>query len=629
MNAFLNIFRTKSCCRNLDILPNPLGGLYEKFKVLITYNIYDTSICKEIINMLQYSLSNENNITDYTPEELLIALRKEILNFYLELKSTLRGSVKKERESIFNTVIPNGVSVYNSNSPNYSPNSKLASPNIQTIYQILNFSIFLYTLILSMRSSNCKLFYEIIFDKSSQIFVTLAKILEIVSKTGNTYPPSFELLQFTASMFNEDESSILNVLLSFNLEELFFYNKKSIINIIPNLENYKQTPINEISTSIYKKLLENIVNLDLCYEIIFHKNEFQISINDKPLIKSMICQAILRIVFSQEKYKYIQNLNIINTNEISSNISNDSIYLYEISFLKNLIKKCVTYYFDKFGENVNCLFRREEIFDDLIKYIFFTNGNYLFYRSLFYKIKRILEVYNRENESEIENLSLEEFIEFYEDLLSNLKMNTPNIIKIILRLIYENVLITFKNKIKPENYSPVLTILFFNFLISPKMQEIYNIHPTKSTLVKNINRLIRNICFNEKFKEEDSMSYYNRIIEICHLHTRSAIEKIINSFLLEDMDYLLKTEIESNWQYLYTPIDVFYRDCELIINKLEKSMSEESIGDISEEVDFIERMMKGRQKSFYLKINLEDFKKLKVLDQISSQVILEKEIENW
>ncbi len=405
--------------------------------------------------------------------------------------------------------------------------------------------------------------------------------------------------------------------------------QSSIINIIPNLENYKQTPINEISTSIYKKLLENIVNLDLCYEIIFHKNEFQISIDDKPLIKSMICQAILRIVFSQEKYKYIQNLNIINTNEISSNISNDSIYLYEISFLKNLIKKCVTYYFDKFGENVNCLFRREEIFDDLIKYIFFTNGNYLFYRSLFYKIKRILEVYNRENESEIENLSIEEFIEFYEDLLSNLKMNTPNIIKIILRLIYENVLITFKNKIKPENYSPVLTILFFNFLISPKMQEIYNIHPTKSTLVKNINRLIRNICFNEKFKEEDSMSYYNGIIEICHLHTRSAIEKIINSFLLEDMDYLLKTEIESNWQYLYTPIDVFYRDCELIINKLEKSMSEESIGDISEEVDFIERMMKGRQKSFYLKINLEDFKKLKVLDQISSQVILEKEIENW
>jgi hypothetical protein len=98
------------------------------------------------------------------------------------------------------------------------------------------------------------------------------------------------------------------------------------------------------------------------------------------------------------------------------------------------------------------------------------------------------------------------------------------------------------------------------------------------------------------------MSYYNGIIEICHLHTRSAIEKIINSFLLEDMDYLLKTEIESNWQYLYTPIDVFYHDCELIINKLEKSMSDESFGDISEEVDFIERMMKGRQKSFYLKI---------------------------
>jgi hypothetical protein len=628
MNAFLNIFRTKSCCRNLEFLPNPLGSLFEKFKVLITYNIYDTSMCKEIINMLQYSLSPENNITDYTPEELLIALRKEILNFYLELKSTLRSSVKKE--SIFHTLNPIGGSFNNnSSSPNYSPNLNVAPPNLQTIYQILNMTIFLYTLILSMRGSNCKLFYEIIFDKSGLIFLTLAKILEIISKTGKTYPPSFELLQFIANMFNQEGSSLLNVLLSFNLEELFFYNKKLILNLVPDLENYKQSTFNEISTSIYKKLLENIVNLDLCYEIIFHKNEFQISIDDKPLIKSIICQAILRIVFSQEKYKFIQNLNIVNTSEISSNISNDSLYLYEISFLKNLIKKCVTYYFEKFGENVNCLFRREEIFDELIKNIFFTNANFLFYRSLFFRVKRILDLYGQDIESEIENLSMEEFIEFYEDLLSNLKMNTPNIIKIILRLIYENVLITYKNKIKPENYSPVLTILFFNFLISPKMQEIYNIHPTKSALVKNMNRLIRNICFNEKFKEEDSMSYYNGIIEICHLHTRSAIEKIINSFLLEDMDYLLKSEIESNWQYVYTPIDVFYRDCELIVNKLEKSMCEENIGDISEEVDFIERMMKGRQKSFYLKINLEDFKKLKVLDQISSQGVTEKEIENW
>jgi len=85
MNAFLNIFRTKSCCRNLDILPNPLGGLYEKFKVLISYNIYDTSICKEIINMLQYSLSNENNNRLYT-RRTTNSLKKRNFKFLFRIK---------------------------------------------------------------------------------------------------------------------------------------------------------------------------------------------------------------------------------------------------------------------------------------------------------------------------------------------------------------------------------------------------------------------------------------------------------------------------------------------------------------------------------------------------------------
>lgn len=82
------------------------------------------------------------------------------------------------------------------------------------------------------------------------------------------------------------------------------------------------------------------------------------------VVKVILVQSILRVIFSKEKNQYI------------------SVNDYEILFLKNITNKCIQYYRSKYGEKLNCLFREDEIFDDILKYILFTSGNSLLYKAM-------------------------------------------------------------------------------------------------------------------------------------------------------------------------------------------------------------------------------------------------------
>ena len=77
----------------------------------------------------------------------------------------------------------------------------------------------------------------------------------------------------------------------------------------------------------------------------------------------ILIQSILRVVFSREKELY--------TTESE----------YEVKFLRNILQKCVAYYTNKYGEKINSLFREDEVFDDIIKYLLVTFGNTMLYRS--------------------------------------------------------------------------------------------------------------------------------------------------------------------------------------------------------------------------------------------------------
>jgi len=161
----------------------------------------------------------------------------------------------------------------------------------------------------------------------------------------------------------------------------------------------------------------------------------------------------------------------------------------EINFLRTAIRKCVTYYSDNFDNKVTSLFRKEEVSDLVIKYIMLGCGGKL-YNNSFSKLTHDLI---QNNDKNVLFLSNENFLIFFDLFIEALFVNMPNIIKIMLKLIYDTVVDVFKSD--KSNYSPLYTILIFNFLISPKMQELYGISSVKFPIVKNLNKLIRVIYF--------------------------------------------------------------------------------------------------------------------------------------
>ncbi len=73
--------------------------------------------------------------------------------------------------------------------------------------------------------------------------------------------------------------------------------------------------------------------------------------------------AILRVVFSREKADFYAKPN------------------YEFEFIKSVVKKCMILTKQKYGDKYSCLFRKDEIYDDILKYIFFVFGNNMLVKS--------------------------------------------------------------------------------------------------------------------------------------------------------------------------------------------------------------------------------------------------------
>lgn len=88
-----------------------------------------------------------------------------------------------------------------------------------------------------------------------------------------------------------------------------------------------------------------------------------------------------------------------------------------------------------------------------------------------------------------EEISKEQFIMFFNTVINSILEFIPPYLKLLIKLVNDKVKLHFT--IEETNYAPVFTVLFFNFLISPRIQEIYNISPSKNITIKNLNRIIR------------------------------------------------------------------------------------------------------------------------------------------
>lgn len=99
-----------------------------------------------------------------------------------------------------------------------------------------------------------------------------------------------------------------------------------------------------------------------------------------------------------------------------------------------------------------------------------------------------MKIHNsQQDNNDGDSRELESFVHFFYMFVSDFEENIPIVIKIVLRLMYD-ILIQFFPKEKC--YYPLFTFLIFNFLTSPKIQDIYNISPSSNKYVKELNIII-------------------------------------------------------------------------------------------------------------------------------------------
>lgn len=121
--------------------------------------------------------------------------------------------------------------------------------------------------------------------------------------------------------------------------------------------------------------------------------------------------------------------------------------------------------------------------------------------------------------------------------------------------------------IDADNYSPLYTVLIFNFLISPRMQNIYKIN-SNSNFFRSLNRLIRNTCYNFKFNDNDPLAPFNEAIETQNKQLKDFVENSIIGVDLESEQVKKSLSDLFTEKYLIYPKFLFYWDSQLICSSI-------------------------------------------------------------
>lgn len=284
----------------------------------------------------------------------------------------------------------------------------------------------------------------------------------------------------------------------------------------------------------------------------------------------MFYQSIIRIILSVEKKKYLHELedendkliDNISINTLSSifinnlNVQDCLFDCFELSFLNQVVKKCVEYYYENFGNKHQTLFRKEESYDELIKTIFNIFGNNYF-NNIYCYLDNIIN-------SNSFYIKKDELSDFFDRLLEQIITKTPFILMIIITLIYDEVFNVYKIK----SLEPVMVVLFFNYLFNPKIQE-FNGYSVLNEKLRDISLIIYKSCFNAKFKNNEKLNSFNDLIEEFNnkltMSVECIIEKVKQMKDVEVYNMLIKDIYtngiqQSSW--------MFYVDCDYIMRVL-------------------------------------------------------------
>ena len=427
---------------------------------------------------------------------------------------------------------------------------------------ITNYIIFFMILFLNV--SDTGIFIKTIFEEGTNFFKSLIKLIEkldlkdknsLFGILNNLFLDDYKLLYFKKNTSEKDDS----------LEMLFINNQIYFSNIYFESEE-------GFGDKEYRNMFNKLSRFEFSYDNFFKDKNID-NIKDKSYYKLIIAQSIIRVVFSKEKYLYIDE-------------SSKTSKYFEYYFIKNLIDKDLEITQKKYGNDISIIFRKEDIFDDIIKYIFYIFGNMMMIESFVKPVEKMLKKIGLDEES-IENnilvaldlplvrdINKEEFEILIKEISESLNETMPLIIKIILKFLYNSLIKYYK--IDKNNFNPLYTALFFNYIISPKTQEMFEINPMKILLVRSLNKLVKNTCFKYKINEADNLSKFNALIEKYNINMKNLI--INNVIQLDENEESNKTYMKQLFSEinLVYPKFLFYRDSKLI-SKTFNGVSDEFI----------------------------------------------------
>ena len=389
--------------------------------------------------------------------------------------------------------------------------------NYKNISIAINYLMFILSLSINLRDYPS--FIKILLKKYFKLIINLIKEIKN-EKICNI------LLDLLNGLFNEEYKLIyFRENRDKELEELY------VVKVIEISKVYVNTII-LYKPEIYKELFSLLFDFNLNYENIFKNYNNKITHEEKPLFKINFIQSIIRLIFCQEKQYY---------NEIK---------YYEFELLKKIIDKNLNETFKLNGDEYKTVFRRDDICDDIIKYIFFMFGNTTMIEAFINPLKKMMKKIgiiikkngdkNSKKKAGERNITPKEFEIFFDEMIDGFRKNLPYILKIVLKLIYTSVRKYFT--IEKDNYRPLNTALIFNFIVNPRVQEIFSIHPAKYKFIRTLNRLLCNTCFNTLFLEKDELFKFNQHIESNNNKLKIFFEKFIISIDEEKEEEKIKVQ---------------------------------------------------------------------------------------
>ena len=427
---------------------------------------------------------------------------------------------------------------------------------------VINHLLFIFTLAINLREYPA--FIKILFKKYFK------PILNLIKEIKNTKTNKI-LLELLSGLLAEDYKTIFfrkDKEKDKDLEEL--YESKEIE--LKKVYDYKAN--NHYTKEVYEKIFQILFDFDINYEKIYTNYSIKISRENIPIFKINLIQSILRLLFYPGKNRYY---------------SKNKYYEYDL--LKKIIDKNIQQTLDLNGDEYKTLFRKDDIYDDIIKYIFFMFGNTTVIEAFINPLKTMMnkigiiktksDNINKKNIHKERNITPEEFELFFDEMISGLKQHLPYILKIILKIIYTSVKKHFT--IEKDNFRPLNTTLIFNFIVNPRIQEIYSINPGKYKFVRTLNRLLCNTCFNTQFIPNDSLSKFNKYIESNHQKLSIFIEKFIISIDEEKEEEKIKIKNIFNEKFAEYPKFFFYWDAKFFYTSVSEKM--EKIINIEKDVN--------------------------------------------